>query len=45
MMYVFTLRGRNHMDVDMTTRNLFDRWHLLRFRIGMKIAGWKWKPK
>jgi len=43
-MYIFTFKGRK-MDVDMTSRGLFGWWALLRFRIGMRIAGWKWEKK
>ncbi len=45
MMYIFTLRGKNSLNVDMTSRGLFGWWHLLRFKIGMRIAGWKWELK
>jgi hypothetical protein len=45
MIYEFTLNGRNQMDVDMTSRGLFGWWILLRFCVGMRIAGWKWEKK
>jgi hypothetical protein len=45
MIYEFTLNGKKQMDVDMTSRGLFGWWHLLRFKLGMSIAGWKWEKK
>jgi len=45
MTYIFSIGNNDIMEVDMTSKGLLGRLCLLRFLIGMYIAGWRWVIK